>query len=187
MVFLPELTNELLMHIARLNLFVCLYVCLNGLYFYVLGLCVMSLLYVGLCVRCKTLCIIGGQHDGLCPFWQPARSIFTVLLCCVFSRANKLSLSHCIRKVYMLLLEGSEMLSSYRAACSVQRRRIRRKRWRNKRRRKDKDDDWWQQTTHAHSQFSNDNNLFLGLINTGIYSKWPTIVPALYWYNALVS
>jgi len=79
------------MHTARLNLFVCLHVCLNGLYFYVLGLCVMSLLYI--CVRCKTLCIIGGQRDGLCPFWQPARSIFTVLLCCVFSRANKLSLS----------------------------------------------------------------------------------------------
>ena len=45
--------------------------------------------YVYVCVRCKTLCIIGGQHDGLCPFWQPARSIFTVLLC---FRANKLSL-----------------------------------------------------------------------------------------------
>ena len=31
--------------------------------------------------------VIGGQHDGLCPFWQPARSIFTVLLChvCFFS------------------------------------------------------------------------------------------------------
>ena len=53
-----------------------------GLYLYVLGVCVMSLLYV--CVRCKTLCIIGGQHDGLCLFWQPARGIFTVLLCCVF-------------------------------------------------------------------------------------------------------
>jgi len=53
-----------------------------GLYLYVLGVCVMSLLYV--CVRCKTLCIIGGQHDGLCLFWQPVRSIFAVLLCCVF-------------------------------------------------------------------------------------------------------
>ena len=42
-----------------------------------------------ICVRYKTLYIIGGQHDGLCPFWQPARSIFTVLLCDVcFFRAN---------------------------------------------------------------------------------------------------
>ena len=40
--------------------------------------------YICMCVRCKTLCIIGGQHDGLCLFWQPARGIFTVLLCCVF-------------------------------------------------------------------------------------------------------
>jgi len=45
------------------------------------------------CVRCKTLCIIGGQHDGLCPFWQTARSIFTVLLRCVFffEQINSLS------------------------------------------------------------------------------------------------
>ena len=54
-------------------------------------LCYVPSIYI--CVRCKTLCITGGQHDGLCPFWQPARSIFTVLLCCVFFRANKLSLS----------------------------------------------------------------------------------------------
>jgi len=60
-----------------------------GLYFYVLGLC-----YVPSICRYKTLYIIGGQHDELCPFWQPARSIFTVLLCYVcFFRANKLSLS----------------------------------------------------------------------------------------------
>ena len=32
---------------------------------------------------------------------------------CFLERINSLSLSHCIRKVYMLLLEGSEMLSSY--------------------------------------------------------------------------
>ena len=62
------------------------------LYFYVLGLSVMSL---SICVRYKTLYIIGGQHDGLCPFWQPARSIFTVLLChvCFFEQINSLSLS----------------------------------------------------------------------------------------------
>ena len=54
----------------------------------------MSLLYM--CVRCKTLCIIGGQHDGLCPFWQPARSIFTVFYAVYFFQANKLSLSHCV-------------------------------------------------------------------------------------------
>ena len=41
-------------------------------------LCFGTFCYVpSICVRHKTLC---GQHDGLCPFWQPARSIFTVLL-----------------------------------------------------------------------------------------------------------
>ena len=41
----------------------------------------------------KRVCVCG-QHDGLCPFWQPARSIFTVLLCCVFffEQINPLSL-----------------------------------------------------------------------------------------------
>jgi len=60
------------------------------------SLCVHSriLSASSICVRCKTLYIIGGQHDGLCPFWQPARSIFTVLLCCVFfKQINSLSLS----------------------------------------------------------------------------------------------
>ena len=61
----------------------------------------MSLLYM--CVRCKTLCIIGGQHDGLCPFWQPARSIFTVFYAvCFFEQINSLSLSLCLRKLRQL-------------------------------------------------------------------------------------
>jgi len=60
---------------------------------------------IGLCVRYKTLYIIGGQHDGLCPFWPPARSIFTVLLCHVcFSRANKLSLSLVLLHLHIILL-----------------------------------------------------------------------------------
>ena len=49
-----------------------------------------------LCV-CGCVCVLDVRRydDELCPFWQAARSIFTVLLCCVFffDQINTLSLS----------------------------------------------------------------------------------------------
>jgi len=64
-----------------------MYVCMNSLYFYVLGLSVMSLLYV-LDIR-RYISQVASMMDCVL-----SGSIFTVLLCHVcFFRANKLSLS----------------------------------------------------------------------------------------------
>ena len=81
-------------------------------------LCFGTFCYVpSICVRYKTLYIIGGQHDGLCLFWQPARSIFTVLLCHVcFFRANKgssLGWAWCTKSKLFDICKGAFLRTGY--------------------------------------------------------------------------